>query len=54
MKSIFSKEQPFFIAEVGQNHNGDFEEAKIVLTRMRAEAESETPTKSSVIDENEF
>ncbi len=28
MKSIFSKEKSFFIAEVGQNHNGDFEEAK--------------------------
>ena len=32
----------------------DFEEAKIVLTRMRAEAGAEAPTTSSVIDENEF
>ena len=32
----------------------DFEEAKIVLTRMRAEAEAQTTTESSVIDRNEF
>ncbi|HJM66751.1 MAG TPA: hypothetical protein QF555_04320 [Candidatus Thalassarchaeaceae archaeon] len=32
----------------------DFEEARIVLTRMRAESEAESPIKSSVIDETEF
>ena len=32
----------------------DFEEAKIVLTRMRAEAEAEIPSKSSVTDGSEF
>ncbi|MDP6856312.1 MAG: hypothetical protein QGH13_02120 [Candidatus Thalassarchaeaceae archaeon] len=32
----------------------DFEEARIVLTRMKAEAEAEAPKKSSVIDETEF
>ncbi len=32
----------------------DFEEAKIVLTRMRAEAEAETPSESSVMDGSEF
>ena len=32
----------------------DFEEAKIVLTRMRAEAEAETPAQSSVTDGSEF
>ena len=36
MKSIFSKEQPFFIAEVGQNHNGDFEEAKKYIETFSA------------------
>ena len=28
MKSIFSKEKSFFIAEVGQNHQGDLEKAR--------------------------
>ena len=32
----------------------DFEEARIVLTRMRAEAEAEIPTESSVTDGTEF
>ena len=32
----------------------DFEEAKIVLTRMRAEAEAESPSESSVTDGSEF
>jgi hypothetical protein len=32
----------------------DFEEARLVLTRMRAEAEAETPSKSSVTDGSEF
>ena len=32
----------------------DFEEAKIVLTRMRAEAEAEIPSESSVTDGSEF